>query len=131
MIRQRIDHVGLNVVDLDESIAFYRDMFGFALIERWDNPNQAFVGEDGSVLGLMEAPDYDYRAYTKAHLAFSCDRQEFPRIVVAIHGLGLEVLNGPKPQRGGETILFRDPSGNILEVCYPSIGDWLASRNNP
>ena len=72
MIRQRIDHVGLDVVDSDESIAFYRDMFGFALIERWDNPNQAFVGEDGSVLGLMEAPDYDYRAYTKAHLAFCC-----------------------------------------------------------
>ncbi len=131
MTRQRIDHVGLNVLDLDESIAFYRDMFGFRLLERWDNPRQAFVGADDSVLGLMEAPDYDYRAYTKAHLAFSCNGHEFPQIVAKVHRLCLEVLSGPKPQRAGETILFRDPSGNILEICYPSIGNWLASRNNP
>ncbi len=129
-MRQSLDHVGLNIIDLDESIGFYRDMFGFRLIERWDNPKQAFVGADDLVLGLMEAPEYHYRAYTKAHLAFSCDEQEFPQIVAKIHDLGLEILSGPKPQRGGETILFRDPSGNILEVCYPSIGDWIASKTH-
>ncbi len=130
-MHQRIDHVGLNIIDLDESIAFYRDLFGFRLIERWDNPKQAFVGAENSVLGLMEAPEYDYHAYTKAHLAFSCGGQEFPQIVAKVHDLGLEVLSGPKPQRGGETILFRDPSGNILEICYPSISEWIARKTNP
>jgi hypothetical protein len=43
-----------------------------------------------------------------------------------VRNLVLEVVSGPKPQRGGESILFRDPSGNILEVCYPAL---TASRN--
>lgn len=124
MITKQLDHVGLNVADLDESIAFYQDMFGFSVIEKWDTPKQAFVGADGTVLGLIEMPDYDYHTYTMAHLAFSCSKTDFPSMVEKVQGLDLEVVSGPKEQRGGETILFRDPSGNILEVCYPSIAEW-------
>ena len=124
MIREHIDHVGLNVTDLDSSIAFYREMFGFRVIKRWDNPKQAFIGKDTIAVGLMEMPDYDYRAYTMAHLAFSCNPGDFQGVVAKVKGLGLEIVSGPKEQRGGETILFRDLSGNILEVCYPSIKEW-------
>jgi catechol 2,3-dioxygenase-like lactoylglutathione lyase family enzyme len=46
MIRKQLDHVGLNVADLEKSIAFYQDMFGFRVIEKWDNPKQAFIGTD-------------------------------------------------------------------------------------
>ncbi len=128
MIKPQIDHAGLNVLNLDKSIAFYQDLFGFALIEKWDEPKQAFVGADSTVLGLMEMPDYDYHAYTMAHLAFPCAAVDFPAIVAKIRAMELEIVSGPKAQRGGETILFRDPSGNILEVCYPSIAEWKASQ---
>ncbi|MGZ5008359.1 MAG: VOC family protein [Methylobacter sp.] len=126
MIRKELDHVGLNVADLEKSIAFYQELFGFSVIEKWDSPKQAFIGADGVVLGLMEMPNYDYRTYTMAHLAFPCDKSEFSNVVIKIQGLGLEIVSGPKEQRGGETILFRDPSGNILEVCYPPIAEWKA-----
>ncbi|WP_052808411.1 VOC family protein [Methyloterricola oryzae] len=126
MIPPRIDHVGLNVRDLDESIAFYTQLFGFSVIDRWDDPKQAFVGAGDVVLGLMEVTGYDFRAYTMAHIAFPCERASFPSAVVAIRDMGAEVVSGPKPQRGGETILFRDPSGNIVEVCYPSLHAWAA-----
>jgi catechol 2,3-dioxygenase-like lactoylglutathione lyase family enzyme len=128
MISKQLDHIGLNVADLEKSIAFYREMFGFAVIERWETPKQAFVGAGGTVLGLMEMPDYDYRAYTMAHLAFACAKSEFPAVVAKVHRLGLKVVAGPKEQRGGETILFRDPSGNILEICYPSMAAWQAAQ---
>lgn len=128
MIKKQLDHVGLNVTDLDESIAFYREMFGFPLIEKWDTPKQAFVGAESVVLGLMEMPDYDFRAYTMAHLAFPCGKSDFPTVMEKVKALGVEIVSGPKEQRGGETILFRDPSGNILEVCYPSISEWKASQ---
>lgn len=128
MIERRFDHVGLNVLDLDASIDFYRELFGFSSIERWDEPKQAFVGSQEAVLGLMEAPNYDYRGYTMAHLAFPCNPADFPEIVAKIRRMGLEIVSGPKPQRGGETVLFRDPSGNILEVCYPSLAEWQATR---
>jgi len=126
MIKKQIDHVGLNVADLEKSITFYQDMFDFSVIEKWDSPKQAFIGAEGIVLGLMEMPNYGYRAYTMAHLAFPCDKSEFPNLVAKVQSYGLEIVSGPKEQRGGETILFRDPSGNILEICYPSIAEWKA-----
>ncbi len=75
----------------------------------------------------LDAPDYDYSAYTMAHIAFSCGKGDFA-VVAKVKSLELEIVSGPKSQRGGETILFRDPSGNILEVCYPSIKGWKASQ---
>jgi catechol 2,3-dioxygenase-like lactoylglutathione lyase family enzyme len=128
MIQKRFDHIGLNVTDLDKSIAFYQNMFGFTVIEQWDDPKQAFIGADSAVLGLMEVPNYDYGIYTMAHIAFPCSKDDFTVVAVKVKQLELEIVSGPKPQRGGETILFRDPSGNILEVCYPSINEWKASQ---
>ena len=117
----RFDHVGLNVRDLDETIIFYADLFGFALLQRWDEPRQAFVGRGTVVLGLIERKDYDYRRRTMAHIAFPCAQEEFPATVAKLRQLGAEIVSGPKPQRGGETIIFRDPSGNIFEICHPAL----------
>lgn len=121
MIEPRIDHVGLNVSNVEESIKFYALIFGFDVIEKWDEPKQAFVGKNAVVLGLMESPDYNFQSYTKAHIAFPCQPSAFGTIVDKVGELALEIISGPKPQRGGESILFRDPSGNILEVCYPAL----------
>lgn len=120
-MQPQFDHVGLNVRDLDEALRFCRDMFGFALIQRWDQPRQAFVGRGEVILGLIEQPDYDFRRMTMAHIAFPCAPEEFPAVVARVKELGAELVSGPKPQRGGETILFRDPSGNIFEICYPAL----------
>lgn len=61
-----------------------------------------------------------------AHIAFSCSKADFPAIVARVKELGAPVVSGPKPQQEGETILFRDPSGNIFEVCYPA---WTMGAN--
>ena len=91
---------------------------------------QAFIGADGIVLGLMEMPSYDYRTYTMAHLAFPCGKSEFPNVVTKVQGHGLEIVSGP--QKSNVVVkqsCFVTPSGNILEVCYPSIAEWKASSN--
>jgi catechol 2,3-dioxygenase-like lactoylglutathione lyase family enzyme len=121
MIEPRFDHVGLNVADLDSSIAFLKAMFGFELIQKWDSPRQAFVGKGTVVLGVIEKKDYDFTPQTMAHIAFPCYKEDFPAVVAQIKQMGAPIVSGPKPQRDGETILFRDPSGNIFEVCYPSL----------
>jgi len=121
MIENRFDHVGLNVVDLEASIAFLKEMFGFEVIQRWDSPRQAFVGKDGVVLGLMEVKDYDFKKHTMAHIAFPCRKEDFGSVVERVKRLKAPIVSGPKAQRNGETILFRDPSGNIFGVCYPPL----------
>jgi catechol 2,3-dioxygenase-like lactoylglutathione lyase family enzyme len=117
MTRLCLDHVGVNVKDLDESAAFYQAIWGLELIQRWDHPRQAFVGRDGLVLGLLEHPGYDFSRSTLAQVAVACTPEEFPSMVRRIRQLDAPIVSGPKPQRDGQTILFRDPSGNILEIC--------------
>ncbi|MCX7010172.1 MAG: VOC family protein [Kiritimatiellaeota bacterium] len=120
-MQPQFDHVVLNVRELDEAIRFCRDMFGFELIQCWEQPRQAFVGRGEVVLGLIEQKDFDHRRMTMAHIAFPCAAAGFPAVVARVKELGAEIVSGPKPQRGGETILFRDPSGNIFEVCHPAL----------
>ena len=117
----QLDHIGINVRDLDQTLAFYCDWFGFEVFQRWEQPRQAFLSKNDLILGVMENPDYDFSRYTLAHLAFAVSHDEFQAWVSKIELAGLSIVSGPKPQRDGETILFSDPSGNILEVCYPAL----------
>src|SRR5688572_29754248 len=48
-------HVGLQVADLDRSLAFYRDLLGFELVFRW-NPRAPYIGQ------LVGYPDVDFHA---------------------------------------------------------------------
>ena len=121
MIENRFDHVGMNVKNLDESIAFLKAMFDFNVIQKWDDPKQAFVGSGAVILGLMEKKEYDFTVHTMAHIAFPCSKADFAIATERVKALGAPIVSGPKAQRGGETILFRDPSGNIFEVCYPAL----------
>ncbi len=132
MIDTHLDHAGLHVANLDESIAFYQDVFGFSVIQRWDHPRHVFIGTGAIVLSLIEMPDTCFNTDSMAHLAFPCQKASFSGIVAQIRRSGCKIISGPIPQRGGEAILFHDPSGNLLEVCYPSMVEWLQmhSHNN-
>lgn len=115
-----IDHVALNAVSLEREIQFFVGFLGFQLLQQWESPRQAYVGsKEGPVIGLIENPDYDGSVFTMAHLAFSVAESEFDSWVKKITESNLPVVTGPKEQRGGRTILFRTPSQNIVEVCYP------------
>ena len=54
-----IDHVGIAVADLDEAIAFYRDVFGMRVVHEETNEDQGVreamiaVGDSGSCLQLL------------------------------------------------------------------------------
>lgn len=52
---------------------------------------------------------------------------EFGGWVARVKNGNLDVVAGPREQRGGKTILFRTPSGNIVEICYPFVRETIAS----
>ncbi|WP_175452496.1 VOC family protein [Thiohalomonas denitrificans] len=115
-----IDHVALNAVSLEKEVQFFVDFLGLEILQKWESPRQAYVGsKEGPVIGLIENPDYDGSVFTMAHLAFSVPESEFDGWVKKINESDLPVIAGPREQRGGRTILFRTPSKNIVEVCYP------------
>ena len=54
-----------------------------------------------------------------AHLSFGVVKEQFLYWVTKIQNENIEILNGPSEQRGGQTILFKTPGKNIIEICYP------------
>ncbi|MEU7552050.1 VOC family protein [Streptomyces sp. NPDC044571] len=126
----RTGHVGLNVTDLDRSLAFYRDALGFALLGegKEDGRRFAFLGHDGElVLTLWQQADGAYVPATAGlhHLALAADTIEQVREYEArLRELGTDfAYEGVVAHREGAAsggIFFHDPDGTRLEISVPA-----------
>jgi lactoylglutathione lyase len=98
-----INHVALDVGDLDEALAFYGRIFSFEL--RGRVPGMAFLDMGDQFLALAEGreqgPD------PERHFGLVVDDKEAARR--ALEAAGAEIV----PARG---LNFRDPWGNRVEV---------------
>jgi lactoylglutathione lyase len=98
-----LNHVALEVGDVEEALAFYGRIFAFEL--RGRVPGMAFVDMGDQFLALSEGrvqPPDDHR-----HFGLVVDDKEAVR--AALEEAGVEILRG----RGLD---FRDPWGNRVEV---------------
>jgi lactoylglutathione lyase len=130
MTTMRTGHVGLNVTDLDRSLAFYRDVLDFVLVGegKEEGRRYAFLGDGESlVLTLWEqAGDaYDPARSGLHHLAFQVDSIE--RVTAyeqALRRRGVDFAHdGVVAHREGAAsggIFFHDPDGIRLEISAPS-----------
>ncbi|WP_327414034.1 VOC family protein [Streptomyces sp. NBC_01233] len=128
--RLRTGHVGLNVTDLDRSLAFYRDALDFQVLGEGKEEDRrfAFLGQDGElVLAPWEQADGAYvpTAAGLHHLAFSAGAIEEVRGYEArLRDLGVAfayegvVAHGEGAASGG--IFFHDPDGTRLEISVPA-----------
>jgi catechol 2,3-dioxygenase-like lactoylglutathione lyase family enzyme len=100
-----INHVALEVGDLDEALAFYGRLFEFEL--RGRVPGMAFVGMGDQFLALAEgdAPAWE------GHFGLVVDDREAVR--TRLEEAGAEIV----ATRG---LRFRDPWGNQVEVVQYS-----------
>ena len=103
MSRQRlvgINHVALEVDDVDAALAFYASVFEFAL--RGRSPAAAFVDMGDQFLALMRRGGGEHRHFGLVVPDKAAARR-------ALEAAGVEVLAG----RGLD---FRDPFGNLVQV---------------
>lgn len=128
-----LGHIGLNVTDLDRSLAFYRDVLGFAVLAEGkdDDRRYAFLGDgDGDgrpVLTLWQQAQGSYASDRAGlhHLAFAADSIErVERYEEALRAYGAEfAYEGVVAHREGAAsggIFFHDPDGTRLEISVPS-----------
>jgi catechol-2,3-dioxygenase len=98
-----INHVALEVGDLDAALAFYGRWLDFEL--RGRVPGMAFLDAGDQFLALSEGrsqnPDADH------HFGLVVDDRDAVRAALAAAGIP------PEPGRG---LLVRDPWGNLVEV---------------
>src|SRR5918999_923865 len=101
-----INHVALEVGDLDAALDFYARLFDFEL--RGRIPGMAFLDMGDQFLALSEGrsapPDTD------RHFGLVVDDKEAVR--AAVEGEDLEVVASTP----GGTLDFRDPWGNLFQV---------------
>ncbi|MFD9466047.1 VOC family protein [Streptomyces sp. NPDC060027] len=132
----RTGHIGLNVTDLDRSLAFYRDVLGFGVLGEGKDGDDgarryAFLGSptgDGRpVLTLWQQArgTYDTGLAGLHHLALEVDSVERVReYETALRGYGATFAHeGVVAHREGSAsggIFFHDPDGTRLEIFAAS-----------
>ncbi|WP_328782735.1 VOC family protein [Streptomyces canus] len=126
----RTGHIGLNVTDLDRSLAFYRDVLGFTPLAegKEEGRRYAFLGDgENLVLTLWQQAEQSYASQRAGlhHLALEADTIEKVReYEEALRAYGVDFAHeGVVAHREGAAsggIFFHDPDGTRLEISVPS-----------
>ncbi|WP_405432599.1 VOC family protein [Streptomyces anulatus] len=126
-------HIGLNVTDLDRSLAFYREVFDFEVLAEGKDEGRrwAFLGRGSRLLvTLWQQSEGTFSTALPGlhHLSFQVDTVEEVRATEEVlRTLGAEfaydgvVPHGESGNSGG--IFFSDPDGIRLEICAPTGAD--------
>lgn len=118
-----VDHINIDVDDLDACYPFYRDTLDLDLLRPPDDFTgaHAMFEAGDTVVTLAEtgrAEGWDAAAMAhpldKAHLAFATDRDDYESLMAELDG---QFPNqGPYDWGEFEGFYFLDPDGNLLEV---------------
>jgi glyoxylase I family protein len=130
-----LDHIVLNVGDIQRSLKFYTDVLGLQP-ERLDDFKAGKVGfpsvriNGDTIIDLFPtqgAEDVDNQAQKRRgnlnHFCMVVDRQDFSGIVDYLAQHGVSVREGPVSRWGARgratSVYFLDPDGNEIEIrCY-------------
>src|SRR5262245_61385574 len=131
-----IDHVGVAVADLDQAIAYYRDVLGMPLVHEESNPEQGVreammgIGDSGSFVQLL-APLSDESPIAKfldrcgpglQQVAYRVG--DIDSVCRTLRERGVQLLYD-EPQKGtaGARINFvhpKDAGGVLVEIVEPA-----------
>ena len=124
-----IDHVSINVRDMEASAKFYVEVLGFRRL-------QTVPMDGGFSITYFEIPGggrmelFDYAGANRAvqreesevglrHLAFSVDDVAAAEKVLRGKGVSIVLPTTDLPSLGAKVLLFLDPNGVTLEFCQP------------
>jgi lactoylglutathione lyase len=113
----RIDHLGLYVSDLERSLEFYKENFGFKEQERFQSGDAKIVALQlgNSILELIQrpgspcAPPKGNRSHTAMKI------ENYDEILNNLEGKGIELRNITL-EDGSRIAFLRDPDDHILEI---------------
>ncbi len=123
-----LDHVGVKVTDLDRSIRFYSDLFGFEMVDRRmlgrSNVEAAAMQVGGSIIFLLYEPSFRARSPEEHggvdHFCLTFTGPEFREILERIENMSVRLEGGVVPRTGAtgrsDSQYILDPDGNQIEV---------------
>jgi catechol 2,3-dioxygenase len=116
-----IDHVALNVRDVDQSVRWYCDVLGLErrYADAWgSHPAVVGIGTTSLALFPVEGPNPRPRpgrdVLTMRHVAFRASRRNFEQALAALQARGIT----PEIQdhQISRSLYFNDPDGHEIEI---------------
>jgi len=122
-------HTTLLCADLEQTVAFYRNVLEFPLTEMVANGEQEgstrfyFDIGNGNLLGFFDLPGVDLSDYAEVvggmhHIAISAEPARWSQLKA-----NLDVAGVPYEITSGTSVYFRDPNGARLELTADPLGD--------
>jgi catechol 2,3-dioxygenase-like lactoylglutathione lyase family enzyme len=114
-----VSELVLEVVDLDASERFYRDVLGLPVVERWEDRGAVWVmAGERTRIGLW-TPQVGLaggRGGIHVHFAMHISEADYPAAVDRIRSIGIEVEEITFGPDHGRAAYVTDPDGNVVEL---------------
>jgi catechol 2,3-dioxygenase-like lactoylglutathione lyase family enzyme len=119
--------------DLEAAERFYQDVLGLSLILRQQDRHLFFSVGGGMLLifnpehtagetVLMNEQAVPKHGMTgQGHVAFAVSAESIPVWRARLEKAGVEIESAVTWPTGGQSLYFRDPAGNSIELATPSI----------
>ncbi len=125
-----IDHVALNVRNLDKAMAFYTDVLGLKISPRENQkPGIEFFLDCGSsLIGVIQAqaqtPEHFFQndGVGANHFSFRIHSAVFDETLEKLKAAGVTILFSKKREKSW-SMYFCDPDGNKLEMTAWPVED--------
>ena len=127
---QGINHLGLSVRNLDQTVAFFTDCLGWEESGRDDSYPRSAVGDGNIRLTLwevdhaLEVNEFHFRQNVGLHhfaleVASEAELDEISERVSTYPGVNVEFM--PEPVGGGprKHMIFNEPGGIRIEFIWP------------
>lgn len=124
----RIHHIALSVWSLDASIQFYKSLFGFTEVRRFEKQElmgrAAFLRLGDVSLEIWEFKDQrepkddlsDLNIFGIKHIALEVDSVDGEYRRISSYGIK---ISEPKDGETGKYCFLKDPDGIVLELYQP------------
>ena len=114
-----IDHIVLNVADVEASLAWYTELLGLdpLRVDQWRDGRAPFPSVRANETFIIDLFGAERRAANLDHFCLVVDRDDIDSIVADDR---FEVLEGPVDRWGargvGRSVYVSDPDGNPVEL---------------
>jgi len=118
-----LDHVGLNVTDMDKTLQFYQRL-GLTLL-RASEPSAkgvrtAVIQVGNQELNLFSQPDLVASGLEHPigldHFCLSVDAASIDEVITGLQQVGIDLVRGPIKRRDGTALFVHDPDGVRVEL---------------
>ena len=105
-----INHITLNVIDIDDTFAFYTEVLGMKPVMK--SKMSAYLLAGDVWLAIVKGTSRNDNSYD--HVAFQVPEDKFHDLCTAIKKKGCQEWQENKSE--GDSLYFLDPSGNKFEI---------------